>query len=96
MTKQEEIREVLNTLCCVASAKDLSKSSTGFDEEVKGAMVELDELGVVIKGERELPAIPEFLYDKEEYRPYLKRGAINYSKMLTGYVAVEPLIEESK
>ena len=49
MTRQEEIREVLVTLCAVAKVKDLTKSPTGFDDEVENAMLELHELGVVIK-----------------------------------------------
>ncbi len=55
MTKQEEIREVLTTLGCKCKAKDLAKSSTGFDSEVDEAMAELDKLGVVIKVGREMP-----------------------------------------
>ena len=39
----------------------------------------------IVEVDGELPLIPEFQYDEEEYRPYLKRGAINYSKMLSGY-----------
>jgi len=43
--------------------------------------------GICIKSDdQSLPEIPEFQYDKEEHRPYLKRGAINYSKMLVGWV----------
>lgn len=39
--------------------------------------------GLLIKDDDQvLPEIPEFQYDEEEYRPYLRRGAINYSKML--------------
>ena len=45
---KKEIREVLNTLCCIAMGKDLSKSPTGFDDEVDGVMLELHELGVAI------------------------------------------------
>ena len=37
---------------------------------------------LAIVEEAELPEIPDFQYDKEEYRPYLRRGAINYSKLL--------------
>jgi len=55
----------------------------------------LSSLGVVIADESaELPEIPEFQYDKEEYRSYLKRGAINYSKMLGNYRQVYSLKEE--
>ena len=45
---------------------------------------------------RELPDIPEFEYDDEEYIPYLQRGAINYTKMLTNYYHIIPLAEALK
>ena len=52
MPTREEIKEALNALCCVANAKDLVKSPTGFDADVDGAMEELSDLGVVIKSAR--------------------------------------------
>jgi hypothetical protein len=39
----------------------------------------------ILSSDQTLPEIPEFQYDKAEDRPLLKRGAINYSKMLTGW-----------
>lgn len=47
----KEIREVLDTLCAVAKARDLSKSPTGFDDDIDNALFELQELGVVLKVE---------------------------------------------
>ncbi len=89
MTKQKEIREVLDTLCCVAKAKDLSKSPTGFDDEVSRAMLELQELGVVIKVERELPPIAVVSGDEWS----LKQCRWTQEAMLeAGFVAVESLV----
>lgn len=45
----------------------------------------------IIAKDQTLPEIPGFQYDKEEYRPYLIRGAINYSKLLSGFKWVMPL-----
>lgn len=46
---------------------------------------------VLIDREKQIPNIPEFQYDAAENRPYLVRGALNYSKMLTNYYKVIPL-----
>ena len=40
---------------------------------------------VVVDNKAELPPIPDFRYDKEEDRELLRRGAINYSKLLSGW-----------
>jgi len=37
-----------------------------------------------------LPEIPEFQYDDPEKREWLKRGAINYSKLLSDWVKCLP------
>ncbi len=39
--------------------------------------------------DQELPEIPEFQYDKLEDGALLRRGAINYSKLLSGWKKVE-------
>ena len=44
---------------------------------------------VQLAEDQNLPAIPEFQYDKQEDRELLKRGAINYSKMLSDFRRVE-------
>ena len=46
--------------------------------------------------DRGLPKIPDFRYDKEKYRPSLKRGAINYLAMLGNYRKVILLSEALK
>lgn len=47
-------------------------------------LVELDE-------DQSLPEIPEFQYDKPEDRPLLQRGAINYSKLLSGFRRIKEI-----
>lgn len=88
MNRQEEIKEVLNTLCAVARARDLSKSPAGFDDDVDNALLELKELGVAIRVDRELPKIDPHQYespsDFEMGRDYM---------IDAGYVAVESLIK---
>ena len=42
----------------------------------------------VMAEDQELPDIPEFTYDSTFKRTWLKRGAINYSKLLTNFVKV--------
>lgn len=45
---------------------------------------------LVVKAESQtLPEIPSFAYDGREYRELLRRGAINYSKLLSDWVKVE-------
>ena len=44
---------------------------------------------VKLATDQTLPEIPEFAYDKLEERRLLKRGAINYSKLLAGWRKVE-------
>ena len=88
MTKQEEIREILDTLCCVANAKDLTKSPTGFDEEVETAMQELDSQGVVIKVE-----CPDCEWSQVGDESVGMTPC--HSCNSTGYI-VEPLIEEKE
>ena len=66
----------------------------GGDEKAKSAanriVTMFESLGYVLKGpDQSLPEIPSFAYDKEEDRPLLHRGAINYSKMLAGWVKVK-------
>jgi len=99
MPTKEEIREVLVTLCCVAKAKDLSKSPTGFDDEVNGALLELYDLGVVRKVDRELPHcdicygtgrctfVAKGNHEATEHPCPLGCGEVE-----AGYIAVEPLI----
>ncbi|MEE9303054.1 MAG: hypothetical protein V3U84_04625 [Thiotrichaceae bacterium] len=87
MTKQEEIRERVITLCCVAKAKDLSKSPTGFEDEVNEFLADLHSQGVVIKVDGELP--------KDWYVRTCCRQMIKQFNE-AGYVAVEPLIEVKK
>jgi hypothetical protein len=41
--------------------------------------------GVFLDPDQNLPLIPDFQYDKKEDRKLLRRGAINYSKMLTNF-----------
>ena len=40
----------------------------------------------VVERDAKLPEIPLFLYDKYEDRGLLRRGAINYSRMLAGWL----------
>ena len=47
--------------------------------------------GGVFVVEEELPETPDFLYDLPHHRGFLRRGAINYSKMLTGYRKVKEI-----
>ena len=89
MTEQEEIRDILITLCCEAHSKDLSKSPSGFDEEIKDALKELSGAGVAIKVDRELPK-PRYPYS--EIDAYILEG--QQDMLEAGYVAVEPLIKE--
>ena len=97
MTKQEEIREGIAKIE-VGNLWDMEDNRIGALCEIgkDGASRVIDYLhsqGVVIQVERELPEIPKFEYDHPQYRGLLQRGAINYSKLLAGYVPVEPLIE---
>lgn len=48
---------------------------------------------VKLADDQNLPEIPLFLYDKEEDRELLKRGAINYSKMLSKWRKVIMRVE---
>ena len=87
MTKQGEIRDILITLCCEAHAKDLSKSPSGFDGEVNGALQELSDVGLVIKVERK--------HDSDcsvHNMPACPTGPCDCIVLPVGCVAVEPLI----
>lgn len=42
----------------------------------------------ILSDDQSLPEMPDFQYDEEEHRPYLKRGAINYSKLLANFKRV--------
>ena len=97
MIKREEIREVLLTLCAMAKARDLSKSPTGFDDDVDWAILELHLQGCVLKVDRKLPRNPygelEIIDDVYAHRSRkIYREAQQYL-LNSGYVAVEPLIE---
>jgi len=89
---REEIAKIISTeycqLACKIEYKDCLKCSAW---EVAKSLADqiLSIKGVLIESEHpDVPEIPEFGYDPEEYRPYLKRGAINYSKLLSGFCKV--------
>ena len=49
---------------------------------------------VKLAEDQTLPEIPSFAYDNEENRELLQRGAINYSKMFTGWRKVEQEVKD--
>ena len=67
--------------CVVAKAKKC-KTCKGKGYTADKDLVELDP-------HQSLPTIPEFQYDRPEDIPLLRRGAINYSKMLANYRKVK-------
>jgi len=93
MTKQEEIEEILSTLCYKAKAKDIFKSPTGFGEEVKDAILELDKLGVVVKvGKNQV--LPDRVYfsEKNKDKELELSGHTQMDILRAGYAKVESLI----
>ena len=90
---REQIENILQSACLngwdeYARTKKWRDGMLSYDD-VADAILSLP--GIRIEAEdQSLPDIPEFGYDKEEYRPYLRRGAINYSKMLTNWVKCLP------
>ena len=99
MTKREEIREVIDIYTdddCLYPNTTCEWHKGGYcvsgDGSYKCLMKRLDELGVVIKVERELPEKPDG-YD-DYYLTWQKYDEGQESMLEAGYVAVEPLIEE--
>lgn len=97
MTKQEEIRERVITLCCVAKVKDWLKSPTGFDDEVDEFLSDLSDMGVVIKVDGELPPLgnARVMFEPEDVTEWYRRGAQDYlQKVITaGFRFFEPLVD---
>ena len=92
MTKQEEIRERLtNIIKSALRMYDDDKDIVGFESQIAcNIMVHLDDLGVVIKVDRELP---------DYYSGCMKMVELSISEYHKGnpnisYVAVEPLVEK--
>ncbi len=97
MTKQEEIRKVIDTYtddACLYPESSCAFDRGGYcvsdDESYKCLMKRLDELGVVIQVERELPK----LYDDEHPNGFSLPGWCTDAYKKAGYVAWEPLIGE--
>ena len=99
MTKQEDIREVIDAhtddRCLYPDKGCVWCSKEGYCASGNDAytclMKRLDELGVVIKVDRELPEMPSN-YDSEDNN-YLYSQA-QEDMLKAGYVAVEPLIKK--
>lgn len=96
----EKIKEGLakrnNTNCYLCSGNiHREKCVVPCGQQLEAAQEQLEYLAsqgfCIIAKDQTLPEIPGFQYDKEEYRPYLIRGAINYSKLLSGFKWVMPL-----
>ena len=51
---------------------------------------------VQLAEDQSLPEIPSFAYDKVEDRELLQRGAINYSKMFTGWRKVKLEVKDGQ
>ena len=106
MSKQEEIREVIDTYVddgCLypdRSCKHLSHPKVGGycpsqEDAYKCLMERLGKIGVVIKVEGELPRLPSNITQDIPGGCYKIGYQTSQQDMLeAGYVAVEPLIEE--
>ena len=70
-------RETINQILSIKVYKDYT-------------IKDLIERGLIVADDQSLPEIPEFQYDEEDKRKWLKRGAINYSKMLSNWRKVIP------
>ncbi len=90
--RRDKVKEQLIPIICVcggSSSKDSCdgciwwKSHKCCNPKVDRILTTIPGLAVVDR-DAELPEIPTFLYDKEEDRALLRRGALNYSKMLSG------------
>ena len=111
MTKQEEIKEVIDAYTddeCLYPDKDCECRNRGYcvstDDAYKCLMKRLDEIGLVLKVDRELPdeipVLPKFFkqgiiteQDLEDYARVTEiQNRMVYIK--AGLKFVEPLIEE--
>jgi hypothetical protein len=82
MNKEEQVKAVREKIeiaiaGCVSTNMDII--------ETIDSILSIPNLAI-IDPKAKLPEIPDFEYDLGEIRPYLRRGAINYSKMLSGWV----------
>lgn len=85
MSKQEELRDsIFNIL--------VPFDRTPVNEMVKQILKACKDMDMAfVDRDAELPEIPDFQYDAEDVRLWLKRGAINYSKMLGSWQKVEEI-----
>jgi len=95
MTKQEEIRKLVDSCVRAVTNNRSLQTECLFEAAVDNILQGLDERGVVIKVERKLPTFPP----DSELHPYGQayvKGGRAYVQTLVdaGYVAVEPLIKE--
>ncbi len=90
MTELQEAREAIAKI--VHDFYFIPTAYTGSTEAADAILALKDAEGhpllAVLAKDQTPPAIPDFQYDKTEDRPLLKRGAINYSKMLGGWKRV--------
>jgi len=98
MAKQEEIREdaiiITKDQLWREGIRDEQRLAIGATLIVDGIFHRLNEKGVVIKVERELPTRPwDYFGDKLERAEY---EHTQEQMLKAGYVAVEPLIKEVK
>ena len=101
MTKQEEIREVIDAhtddVCLYQDSPCEFRGSYGYcistDDAYKCLMKRLSEIGVVIKVDRELPESCHTVKG-EHAHGYYEYGQEDMLK--AGYVAVEPLIKQEE
>ena len=99
MTKQEEIKEVVDTYtddtCLYPDVECKARGTDNYcrfpDDAYKCLMKRLDGLGVVIKVDRELPDNKVWHKAEREFEAYC---AGKNELIMAGYVAIIPLIEK--
>ncbi len=96
-TKEQELKEALALITCEHCQTEIPACEGLCDEAKQIANEQIEVLkahGCVLKDpDQTMPEIPSFEYDKEDDRKLLRRGAINYSKLLTMFVRVIELQE---
>jgi len=97
MTSREKLREQIARLEWEHSTAHLhAEARQNVWEKWKDAYLEQADAilalpDIEVRAENQsLPEMPPFAYDKDDERPLLIRGAINYSKLLTDWVKVIP------
>src|SRR3990172_152762 len=94
MTNREKVREQIAYLFFDSEYPGFNwgDHATSYDRERcfrwADAILALPDIEVRTENQT-LPEIPSFAYDKEDERPLLIRGAINYSKLFTDWVKCE-------